>query len=468
VKFVDRHEELDRLGRVMRTREAALVILWGRRRVGKTRLLLDWVRREGGVFWVSDESTAPIQRRYFAGAIEARLPGFGQVEYPDWSSLLSRLCREARQAKWRGPIVIDELPYLLGPSPELPSILQRFIDHDAKDAGLVIALSGSSQRMMQGLTLGKNAPLYGRAREVMKLQPIPAGYLGQALGLRDPRRVVESYACWGGIPRYWELALPFGDLRTAVDALVLNPLGALHDEPSRLLLEESPPAVALRPLLDVIGAGAHRGSEIAGRVGQPATSLSRPLSRLQELDMVAREVPFGEPERSGKRALYKLADPFLRLWFSIVGPRRSLLMQASPRARLQLFDDRLPHLCAMAWEELCRLAVPRLADRLGGIDFGPARRFWHGHGPEWDVVAESSDRNALLLGESKWLAHDPSVSEVEQMVRQLIGKGIPAISHGAVVHHAMFLPSLPRGMRRSAAGATVHLVDAATVLAALR
>lgn len=468
MKFVDRHEEQERLKRVMSAREAALVVLWGRRRVGKTRLLVDWVQREGGVYWVADESSAKIQRRYFADAIESRLPGFGQVEYPDWASLWSRLCREAKQAKWRGPIVVDELPYLLGSSPELPSVVQRIVDHEAKDARLVIALSGSSQRMMQDLTLSRNAPLYGRASEVMKLQPLPAGYLGQALGLSDPRRIVESYACWGGIPRYWELALPFDNLRAAVDALVLSPLGALHDEPSRLLLEESPSAGALRPLLDVIGAGVHRGSEIAGRLGQPATSLARPLSRLQELDIVAREIPFGEPERSGKRALYKLADPFLRLWFSIVAPRRSMLMQASQRVRLKLFDERLSHLCAMAWEDLCRLAVPRLSERFGGREFGLSRRFWLGNGPEWDVVAESVAGGALLLGEAKWLAHDPSVSEVEQIVRTLIAKGIPSTWRARGVRHAVFLPYLPRGMKRSLHGGAVHLIDAATVLAALR
>lgn len=464
MKFVDREEELARLFLATTTPAGGLVVLWGRRRVGKTRLLVEWVRSTGGVFWTADESAAPVQRRSFAEALASRLTGFADVEYPDWAALLARLARDAKQAKWRGPIVIDELPYLVGPTPSLPSILQRFVDHEAKDAKLVVALAGSSQRMMQGLTLDAGAPLYGRAREAFKLAPIPAGFLGQALGLRDPRRIVEAYACWGGIPRYWELAEPFANLRAAVDALALSPLGPLHEEPSRLLLEESPPAMVLRPLLDVIGAGAHRGSEIAARLGQPATALSRPLARLQELELVAREVPFGEPERSGKRALYKIADPFLRLWFSVVAPRRSYFVQAASRSRLALLDASLPHLWAMAWEDLCRRAVPRLSERLR-IEVGPAQRFWLKSGPEWDVVA-AGEGNTLFLGEAKWLQGDPSKAEVGELARNLIAKGVPAGFHPSRVHHALFVPTLPRGVGRLLGG--VHLIDAAVVLGVLR
>lgn len=467
--FIDRTEELRRLSRLADAPEGGLGVVWGRRRVGKTRLLLEWVHKTGGLYWVADESAAPIQRKNLAETMEIRLPGFAQVDYRDWGSLLTRLAREARQARWRGPLVIDEVPYLVAVSPDLPTILQRFIDHDARAAGLIVALAGSSQRMMQGMTLAHNAPLYGRAREVMKLRPIPAGYIGEAIHSADAAQGVQAYALWGGVPRYWELAAPFTDLRDAIDALALDPLGPLHDEPMRLLLEETPPAISLRPLLDAIGAGVHRVSEIAGRIGQPATSLARPLARLLELDLIIREIPFGEPERSSKRALYKLADPFLRLWFSFVGPKRSLLMQVTRKARLRLFDEMFPRLCAIAWEELCRQAVPLVGKHLGGVDYGPAGRFWTGGGPEWDVVAESIDGGALLVGEVKWLEKEPSAASVEQAVRALIEKGVPPVprSPRAEIHYGLFMSRLPKRKPRLPAG-NVHLIDAGQVLGALR
>lgn len=115
------------------------------------------------------------------------------------------------------------------------------------------------------------------------------------------------------MPQYWELAhAARGKLEARIDALVLDPMGPLHHEPDRLLLEETPSAVELRPLLDAIGAGIHRASEIAARAGRPVTSLARPLDRLMELGLVRREVPAGEPPRQTKRSLYRLAEPFFR------------------------------------------------------------------------------------------------------------------------------------------------------------
>jgi AAA+ ATPase superfamily predicted ATPase len=467
--WIDRQPELERLSRAASSQQGGLVVVWGRRRVGKTRLLLEWCR-PGGLYWVADTSAAPLQLRNFAETLAGRLPGFADVDYRDWGSLLTRLGREAVTVQFRGPLVIDELPYLLAGAPELPGILQRFVDHDAKNAGLVLALAGSSQRMMQGLTLAPDAPLYGRAKELFKLEPLAAGFIQEALGPLSAPDAVRAYAVWGGIPRYWELAQPFADLRAAVDALVLDPMGVLHDEPSRLLLEETPPAIALRPVLDAIGAGAHRLSEIGGRIRQPATSLPRPLLRLQELDLVQREAPFGDPERSGKRALYKLADPFLGLWFSLVAPKRSQLAQLPRAGRLRLFDGAFPRLLAGTWEDLCRRAVPKLSERLGAA-YGPAARYWSGAGPEWDIVATADGGQRLLLGEVKWTEAPPAAATLERTLQALVAQGTPAFRaksqrRAPSVHYALFVSQRPRG--KSRLPENVSLIDARDVLEVLR
>ena len=465
VKWLDRKAELARLERVSSRRGGGLVVLWGRRRVGKTRLLLEWVHRAGGVYFVADESSPAFQRRRLAEAIDTRLPGFGRVEYRDWGGLFERLARDARQAKLHGPIVIDELPYLVRGSPDLPATLQRFVDHEAKEARLVLALAGSSQRMMQGLVLGAESPLYGRAHEAFEVRPLPPEFLGDALGLRDPVATVRAFSVWGGLPRYWELASEWADLREAVDAIVLNPAGALHDEPSRLLLEELPPAMTLRPILDAIGSGAHRIPEIAGRIGSPTTALAGPMARLTGLGLVFRETPFGEPERSTKRALYRLSDPFLRLWFSLVAPKRALLAQVPKKARLALFDAREPHLVAACWEELCRAAVPQLGRELGA-DFGPAKRYWGGSGPEWDVVAETADGQALLVAEAKWSSARAAGASLLDAHAALVRKGLGPFGERRSVLRALFVPEMPR-RSSSSLPADVRVIDARTVIAAL-
>lgn len=464
--FVDRQEELARLDRVAASEEGGLVVVYGRRRVGKTRLLLEWVKKHDGVYTVADQSVAELQRRYFAEALGGVLSGFAEVDYPDWRSLLSRVAREAQLAGWRGPLIFDELPYLVLASPELPSVLQRWIDHDARTARLAVAVAGSSQRMMQGFVLAGDAPLFGRAREILEIQPLPPVHLREVFAVPDGVRHVELYTAWGGIPRYWELALDAGDgVQEQVDRLVLDPLGPLHREPDRLLLEEIPSALETRPLLDAIGAGAHRVSEIAGRLGRPATSMARPLERLLALGLVRRELPFGEDEKSSKRALYKIADPFFRLWFRVVAPYRAQLASGTPAARRQLLARFWEGLCAQAWEELCRQQIPRLPDG----SWGPASRWWHGNQTEWDVVSESLDGTRVLLGEAKWSARPFGRKTLSAALAELAVKPPPPLPPrlaGAPLVRALFVPeAAARPGATAARSEGLTLVTAADLLA---
>ena len=268
------------------------------------------------------------------------------------------------------------------------------------------------------------------------------------------------------MPRYWELAEPFGaDAARAVDALALDPAGPLHGEPDRLLLEEVPPAAALRPLLDVIGAGAHRVSEIAGRLGRPASALARPLAALAEMGLVRRETPFGSDPRSGKRSLYRIDDPFLRLWFRVVAPGRTALVEAPRETRLRYWRRHRAALEAQAWEELCRLAVPFLhrsdspLGRLGPWE--PAQRHWRRNEPEYDVVARSVDGRRLLVGEAK-AASRPSTAAALRFRPD--APMLPGAA-GLEVVPALFAPL---GAAARAAPGGPRIVDARTVFGVLR
>ncbi len=454
--FLNRTEELGRLDRLARRRAAGLAVVYGRRRVGKTRLLLEWAAAHEGLYSVADQSSAEVQRHYFAAGVAQRIGGFAEVAYPDWRTLLSRLAREARREKWRGPVILDEFPYLVLGSPELPSVLQQWIDHEAQDAKLVVALAGSSQRMMQGLVLSSNAPLYGRAQEILEITPLEPSFIRVALKPKTDAEVVECYTAWGGVPRYWELAREeTGTTRSRVERLVLDPLGPLHREPDRLLIEEIPSAVEVRPVLDAIGAGAHRVSEIAARVGRPATSMSRPLGRLVAMGLARREIPFGESEKKSRRSLYRIDDPFFRLWFRIVAPHRGRLTAGSRQDRLEVLNRYWDALAAESWEDLCRRAVTRLrgASPLGRFGpWGPAARWWKGNSAEWDVVAESIDRKRLLLGEVKWSARPFGKRTLERALRALAVKPHPSLPGKYAdreVVRALFVPATTGRIARS-------------------
>jgi AAA+ ATPase superfamily predicted ATPase len=464
MKFFNREPELERLTLLSSSSEGGLAVVYGRRRIGKTRLLLEWVQQHGGLYTVADLSTADVQRQYLSQAAAATLPGFADVRYPDWSALLARLAADARANEWRGPIVFDELPYLVQQSPELPSLLQRWIDHEARDARLAVAIAGSSQRMMQGLVLSPDAPLYGRAREIIELGPLPPSHLGEALELDRPASVVEAYGCWGGIPRYWELAAQQrGTMRARVERLALDPLGALHREPDRILLEEIPPALEVRPILDAIGSGAHRVSEIAGRIGRPATSMSRPLDRLVGMGLVVRGVPFGESEKKSRASLYRISDPFFRLWFRVVAPHRAQLASGPRESRLALLDRFWENLIAESWEDLCRARLPFISPRstVGRLGrWGAASRWWKGNAPEWDLVSSTEDRSKLLLGEVKWSARSFSSSALRKEAERLAAREPPPLptSPAREIVRALFVPEY-RGETRSLPVRVVRAAD---------
>ncbi|HEX4953577.1 MAG TPA: ATP-binding protein [Thermoanaerobaculia bacterium] len=401
--FLDRQEEAERLLGLLRRAEGSLGVLYGRRRCGKSRLLREVLPVDRTVYYVGDDRESRLQRASLAAEIARLLPGFDHVEYPQWDALLDRWWREAPAG---AVLALDELPALVATAPELPSLLQKHLDRSG-ERGVHLLLAGSSQRMMQGLVLDRTAPLYGRAAEILPIAPLAAGWIEPALGPGPPERAIEAYSVWGGVPRYWELAGDHPDLASAIRSVVLSPLGALHEEPSRLLLDDLRGTTQAASILSLIGQGCHRISEIAARLGKPVTTLSRPLQRLLEMGLVRREQPHGEsPRGGGKRSLYKIADPFLRFWFRHVEPNRSRLGAGQVEAVEAEIAGRLGHHVGEIWEELARASVPRLG--LGGRAWGPAGRWW---GPgldrrplEVDVVAESLDGHALLIAEVKWTA----------------------------------------------------------------
>lgn len=455
--LLSRRAELARLVRLETT--GGLAVVYGRRRMGKTRLLLEWTQRRNGIYFVADQSTADLQRHYFAEAVAERLPGFADVQYRDWRALFARLVADAKAARFRGPLVLDELPYLVQAAPELPSVLQHFCDR-AREARLSIGLAGSSRRSMQALALDPEAPLAGRVQVHLELGPLGPEYLSQAFARPAPGRMLDLFAAWGGVPRYWELAArSAGTIADSIDALVLDPGAILHEEPLRLLQDELPSAIELRPLLDAIGTGAHRVSEIAARIGRPATSLSRALDRLRELGLIEREIPFGQTEHETKRTQYRIVDPFLRLWFRVVAPHRTRLACGSKKERLELLRAHWPTLRAEAWQQLCRdqLGVPHKRPKAFGA-WGPARPFWQGSSAEWDLVSRSLDGKQLLLGATRVHDEPLTLGELAAEAQGVAIKNAPSLGRGYddCLHvRALFLPRVSARTPKSLHGVRI-------------
>jgi AAA+ ATPase superfamily predicted ATPase len=397
--FLDRRQELARLTNALSSPAGAFVCVYGRRRLGKSRLIQRALRGHRYAYYVGDDRDSALQRTALAREIGRILPGFESVRYPDWEPLLERWWKDAPA---NAVLAIDELPAIVATSPELPSLLQKFIDQRSQRRHVV--LCGSSQRMMQGLVLDATAPLYGRAREILKLEPLAPYWLGRALKSNNAADIVERYCTWGGVPRYWELARDYASHWKAIQALVLDPLGVLHEEPARLLLDDVRDAARSASVLALIGQGCHRLSEIAGRLGLPATQLSRPLARLVDLGLVIRELPYGTSLRDTKRTLYRIADALLEFSYTFVEPNRSRLAAGQIAQVRAEVERQWPQLLGQRWEALVRSHLAGI--RVLGGRWNAASRFWgrdaRGAPLELDIVADAADGSGrVLVGEAK-------------------------------------------------------------------
>ena len=145
MQFIDRIEEMGRMDQAIR-RTGSFSAIWGRRRVGKSRLLIEWCGKHGGLYTVADPWAPPVQRRYLASAVAERFPHFADVEYPNWRAFFALLWAEADRTSWPGPFAIDELPCLIAAERSLAGDLEIWIDQPGRQLG--VAVSGSSQRMM--------------------------------------------------------------------------------------------------------------------------------------------------------------------------------------------------------------------------------------------------------------------------------------------------------------------------------
>jgi len=455
--FINREKELKRIKTLKASGVSALLILYGRRRIGKTRLLQQ-IQSETDIFFTAVQNEKPLQIRSLAEVINKHIPGFTRVNYPDWESLFLSLNERLSQ---HITLIIDEFPYLVKNAPELPAVIQKL--YDRRDhLRFHLFLCGSSQQLMHNLVIDSSAPLYGRADEIIKLSPLSVGALMTALKC-SPIQAVEEYSVWGGIPRYWELRSQKSSLEEAVTFHILDPHGILHEEPFRLFLDDTRNTIQMSSLITLVAFGVQRLSEIASRLEKPATHLNRPLQRLIDLGYLKREIPYGSSPRNAKKTLYKVSDPFIHFYYRFVVPERSLLELGHHRKVYnEIVHPGFPNYCSLLWEDLCRQAIPELyTDKL----YSPGSRLWGVSASrrkqyEVDIVSASSDQKEILVGEAKWSSNTNISRLVDELDEKLSHIQILKNKH---VNKVLFLKTKPKMVYKD-----VTIFDASDVIKALR
>lgn len=422
MEFLDRVKEKKRLDGFLASKSGGLACLYGRRRCGKTRLLKEVLsRRDNAVYFLADRSVSQLQRMRMCETMARHIPFFAQLDVPtDWGKLFDLWGSLSPDGS---VLVLDEFPYLVASAPELPSVLQRIVD-GLEESGRKIVICGSSQRMMQGFVMSVAEPLYGRAKEILQLAPLPYEWLDRAFPGRTKDELLAIWSVFGGVPRYWELAKDDPDIMSSIRRLVVDPLGVLHDEPQFLLMDEVGDYAKASSVLALIGHGANRLSEIAARMGRKATELSHPLRRLTELGLIERETPFGADEVNGKKSLYRIADNFLAFWYKFVASNVSRSEFLESEDGLAAFKADFSILKGQVWERLVRQRIATGAQvEVAAWRWRTVARWWGAgldrRAMELDVIAESTDGKTLLIGECKLSANE---EERERVLADLTRK----------------------------------------------
>lgn len=442
MEFLDRNEEIAELKRVLSSNTPAkFAVVFGRRRLGKSTLIKR-VLIPKDVYYMAGDLVDNVQLAMLQELIAQKFPEIGMAKFSGWEELFIMINRLTNE---QFTLCLDEFPYMVKHSPELPSILQRLLDTKELKYNLVIC--GSSQRMMQNMILSQSEPLYARADAVLDIRPIPLPYLQEGLRL-NPIETIEEYSVWGGVPRYWELREEYSSLPEAIRGMLLGPTTVLYDEPKKVFLDDMKVTVQSESLMAVIAGGANRLSEIASRMGRDSTSLSAPLDRLIQMSYIRREIPFGESPKKSKRGVYRINDPMMSFYYTFIIPNMSSLARGRKQLVMDEIEDSFSEYVAQHWEYICREAVS--GNKLFGHRWDEAARWW-GTVPtnekgqfremEFDVIAQSTDGKALLVGECKWTNPEIAVEVYRKLMEKVT---LLPIAQGKEIVPVLFLKNTPK------------------------
>lgn len=357
--FVGRSRELEVLDSLWASKRATLLILYGRRRVGKTRLLTHWLQQHthAGLYWVAEPASALTQLRSFSQALiayvdpEAEIPP--DFTYATWEMALRQLAVYARER--RIALFIDEVTYLIDVNPDFIGILQKAWDKWLSNSNLMLALSGSQMGLIQRNLLDYNAPLYGRATAHVMLPPLPYGATRDYFKAFSAADRVAMYSMWGGVPAYWERIDQDATIIENLRRNILPSYSWMIDE-SRILLQDFITDLHnYVGLMRAVAEGQQALGEIAKRAGLTSSKASFYLSVLRDTGFVERRVPLSQRGTDSRRGRYYVTDPYLRFFYRFLSAHHSKLALGQVQPVLDLIRRELSDFITdSTWQELCR------------------------------------------------------------------------------------------------------------------
>ena len=441
--FYNRERELEVLRLAHGSSRAELMILYGRRGVGKSALLAHYFADSRHIFYRATRRTLPLQLDGLAGMVREAYPDlFLPQPFASFDVFLDLLARLAAAEPVEPVIaILDELPYLADVDQGLLTTLQHWWDAHKHLPNLKLFLAGSCTAFRERQVLDANAPLYNRRTASLKLAPFDYAEAALFFPRYSPRERIEAYAILGGMPSYLEQFDPDRDIEDNLLATALRRNTYLNEEPDWLLLEDLRRDVTYGSILRAIATGERRPSDIARAIGkQSAQDVSAQLEALLSLELIRREVPITERRQPRSRtSLYFLADHYLAFWYRYVDPGRSLIAQGlGERVLARIRASFHEHVARPPFEEVCRQFLWRAYTARAlppDLHFDAVGTWWNGR-HEIDVVAMEANATTLV-GSCKWTNARVGLREL-QALRQAAAAGADRLNPAPSCWFALF------------------------------
>lgn len=449
--FYCREEELRKLNERYEDDRFECIVIYGRRRVGKTALINEFCKDKPTVFFSALNTTGKENLEMLSKAIMSyERPGTESAPvFQSYDSALDELTELSKEK--RIVFVIDEYPYLAKAKPAISAMLQHLIDHKWKDSKMYMILCGSSMSFMENQVLGQESPLYGRRTGQFKIEPL--NYKETAVFHPDLSNSDNAliYGITGGVPHYINKL----DVRTNLDeALLANFFDRscyLYEEPGNLLKQELREPAIYNAIIKAIAEGASRLNDITMKVGEENAVCSKYLKTLIDLGIVRKETPI--TEKPGKKTIYLLADNFFRFWYRFVPVNISAIdsgrmAKIYPHAVKQHLSDYM----GLTFEKMCQQYLLYYADDLP-IELSQIGQWW---GPDTkqrkqiqiDIVGTPVEGQEYIIGSCKYRNEKIGADELELLKEYASGFGKGSRYHYYIFSKSGFTDGLLQAMER--------------------
>jgi AAA+ ATPase superfamily predicted ATPase len=417
MEFIDREQELNFLEEKWQENKAQFIVLWGKRRVGKTELVKQFIKDKPDVYFLSESTSDKEQLLRFSRALGEffQEPLLTTRGFTEWEEIFSYVS----QKKKRFVLVIDEFPYLMVSNPAISSLFQKAWDEYWSQSEIFLILLGSSISMMENEVLGYRSPLYGRRTGQWRVDPMPFTQVRQFRKDKNFEDILCHFGVAGGIPAYWLQFDPNKSFEENLKEKVLKKGEFLYDEVEFILREELREPRFYFAILQSIAQGKRKLSEIVNATGITLTSANKYLGVLSDLKLVERELPVTEEKPlKSKKGLYRITDKFFQFWFRFVFPRRSDIELGRSDELFLSIKKELPQYLGSVYE---KVAIDILQNNTERYFIPDAIGRWWDKNEEIDIVGINKSSSSILFGEVKW-SEKPVGKNIYEKLRETAKK----------------------------------------------